>query len=449
MINSFNLYKTLLSVCIKNNLYAFAARFSGGKRKRDKEKNSTISLDTRPQTAGGEKGKIVGVLSIVAAVLFTFVYVAAMAASIAGQYVREGMTKEYLYSACMLVQLVTLMTGTLSTLNNLYFDKDNALLLSLPIRSEIVFAAKFTVAYLSQLIVSLLTALPLLIVYGIMYKVISGVSFGAGYYVVSVVAAFVLPAFPLFLISVLAIPCMLFVSLFKNRDLGKNVVVTTLSLLTSGLYILIVVGANFIDEDSGQLSSGTLSTLAALSKGGYYNYNLVSSLCGISPVVNLIFYLLEVIGVFALCLLISALFYGKGLSIVTEQGGSRQKKERKRRENFVSSRFLVAFLKKELRVVYSNARLVISIVVSAVMIPVFSVVMLKSNALDFSGEGISTFGTELMFVGMVSCLSAILMVSANMYSMSGFSIEGPNFALLKSLPIRPRTYLMPKWLLRQ
>jgi len=442
-MSDFKAYKTLLLTCIRDGFFSFKENL-GLKNKKKEKQPETMSLTNTPDKAKVKK-VLSGILFGVLAVVMLF-YIIMYSALLSMQYIENGMAKEYLYSALFVVQMAVLSIGAATILNNMYFGKDNQLLMNLPVKSGVIFAVKFTLSYLSELIISVIMTLPALITFGVTSAVIGGTVYGAEFYILTVLSVFLLPILPLLLVSILAIPLMSIVSLFRNRELGRNIVFTAVSLVAILLYLAIVLGASLTtgNEENGEAvtSESALALYAAIGKAGIYNYSLVSAMVGENVAANFFIYLAGIIAIFFFAVLISALFYRKGISVMTEGSGSSDKKGKNKEITYSQSSFFKTLFVKEIKMLFSNPQFVMGFAFALVFI-VFYGIMSKHMVIDEEGE-LTTIGGECLVLGMTMFFSALFSAVSNIYGSAGFSMERKNMCVLKSMPIRPKDILNAK-----
>ena len=94
--------------------------------------------------------------------------------------------------------------------NSLFFSKDNLVLLSYPVKSNIVFLSKLVVFYIIELIKEVTFIIPMFLAYGIIFK------FETGYFFWVILMFFVLAAIPVTISAVVSIPFM-FVKMFLTK----------------------------------------------------------------------------------------------------------------------------------------------------------------------------------------------------------------------------------------
>lgn len=439
----FRAYRILLKTNIKDMFFGTKTKI-GFPGKREK-KTEELSIDRPAVDKTKIKKFFSGILAAILSLVMVF-YIVVFTFAIGGVFIKNGMEKEFLYSALLMVQLVVLFFGSASTLNLMYFGRDNNLVMSLPVKSSVVFAVKFTLAYLGELIISAALALPVLITFGVTCALSGGTVFGAQYYILSVLSVFLLPVLPLLLSSLISIALMYVVSFFKNRELGKNIVVTVLSSIVLIMYFVVIFGANAIegtDADGNTVINSTgIAVFEGMSKAGIYNYNLVNAFVGNNTFLNFLIYLAGISAIFIVVLLTSSVFYRKGISVIAEGGGVSKKKTTPERKSFAKNSVSKAFIKKELRMFFGNPQILMGFVIVLVVLCVMGVVMTKTDAFIVIEEGETyTIADDIAFLGFFSYFASIFLVSANIFSSVGFSMEGKNFAVLKSMPVKPKDVL--------
>ena len=124
--------------------------------------------------------------------------------------------------------------------NTLYFSKDNLVLLSYPVRPNVVFLSKFVVFYIIELIKNILYLIPLLLAYGIIYK------FEFSYYPWVIFMFFIITLIPVAIASIVSIPYMLFKMFLVKRPLAQDIFVLLVMIIGTVLLFFLI---NQIPED--------------------------------------------------------------------------------------------------------------------------------------------------------------------------------------------------------
>ena len=374
------------------------------------------------------------------AILYAFVGLAilgfefSIASQLAMAAVRANAVENTLYVLVGITQLVVLFFGILTSMGYLYFSKDQKLLSTLPFEKGVVFAVKSTQAYLGELLINCIVFIPIAVAYGIICNVY-GYALPWTYYLVAVLAAFMTPAVPMLLITLLSLPIMRLVAIFKRRRVGNGIALAVLYLLFMVGY-LALVGVGSAGEIT--LGEGALTAFDNVRKATIFNYPIVNAMLGNNGWANFFIYFAGIMVLFAVNLLFSLLFYNKILRDSEESGGEVVRK--KSRSTAPKSVFGSFFL-KELKTLVSTPTILMSVILGLVM-PVLMMAFVKFTFSDISTAEDPVpwmIGNLDMFsVGFATFIVQLMSVSAGSVTSVGFSLEGKNLPMLKSLPLSPR-----------
>ena len=357
-----------------------------------------------------------------------------IASQLAMAAVRANAVENTLYVLVGITQLVVLFFGILTSMGYLYFSKDQKLLSTLPFEKGVVFAVKSTQAYLGELLINCIVFIPIAVAYGIICNVY-GYALPWTYYLVAVLAAFMTPAVPMLLITLLSLPIMRLVAIFKRRRVGNGIALAVLYLLFMAGY-LALVGVGSAGEIT--LGEGALTAFDNVRKATIFNYPIVNAMLGNNGWANFFIYFAGIMVLFAANLLFSLLFYNKILRDSEESGGEVVRK--KSRSTAPKSVFSSFFL-KELKTLVSTPTILMSVILGLVM-PVLIMAFYKFTFSDISTAEDPVpwmIGNLDMFsVGLATFIVQLMSVSAGSVTSVGFSLEGKNLPMLKSLPLSPR-----------
>ena len=263
-----------------------------------------------------------------------------MLISIAGSvYYLGRMSQGNVYVAGFLVlicQGLVLMFGLHTLISNVFVVKDADKLLYLPVRTHTIFFAKLTVAYLNEVITTAVTALILLLPFGI------GAGASVGFYLMLLVALALIPVLPLFVGCLLSMPFSVIIARLGKNNAVKTVLRIVLYAVIMVAYMYAMYGLGFFTNVGGDenlinnpelfLTNVLDSFIAQLETFIPYlhpNFMLVSSMCAGTFLGWLGYFaatLGECVALLAVIALISLPFYHWMLSASTEgDGGSRQK----------------------------------------------------------------------------------------------------------------------------
>lgn len=357
-----------------------------------------------------------------------------IASQLAMAAVRANAVENTLYVLVGITQLVVLFFGILTSMGYLYFSKDQKLLSTLPFEKGVVFAVKSTQAYLGELLINCIVFIPIAVAYGIICNVY-GYALPWTYYLVAVLAAFMTPAAPMLLITLLSLPIMRLVAIFKRRRVGNGIALAVLYLLFMVGY-LALVGVGSAGEIT--LGEGALTAFDNVRKATIFNYPIINAMLGNNGWANFFIYFAGILVLFAVNLLFSLLFYNKILRDSEESGGEVVRK--KSRSTAPKSVFGSFFL-KELKTLVSTPTILMSVILGLVM-PVLMMAFVKFTFSDISTAEDPVpwmIGNLDMFsVGFATFIVQLMSVSAGSVNSVGFSLEGKNLPMLKSLPLSPR-----------
>lgn len=357
-----------------------------------------------------------------------------IASQLAMAAVRANAVENTLYVLVGITQLVVLFFGILTSMGYLYFSKDQKLLSTLPFEKGVVFAVKSTQAYLGELLINCIVFIPIAVAYGIICNVY-GYALPWTYYLVAVLAAFMTPAVPMLLITLLSLPIMRLVAIFKRRRVGNGIALAVLYLLFMVGYLALVEAGSTGEITLGE---GALTAFDNVRKATIFNYPIINAMLGNNGWANFFIYFAGILVLFAVNLLFSLLFYNKILRDSEESGGEVVRK--KSRSTAPKSVFGSFFL-KEMKTLVSTPTILMSVILGLVM-PVLMMVFVKFTFSDISTAEDPVpwmVGNLDMFsVGLATFIVQLMSVSAGSVNSVGFSLEGKNLPMLKSLPLSPR-----------
>lgn len=418
-MTTFMQYKSLLRVLIKNS-------FNIG----------------RLTKKGGKKGKIVAAVGIGFALVSLCAYAVMMTVMLAFSMGAQGMTKELLYGLLFAGQMVVLFFGTFAVMSYMYFSKDNTLLASLPINSRALFLAKITMAYISEIFFAALIAVPTLTTAGIV-GIINGFGIPWYFFLIEILAVIVIPVVPLLLITLLSMPLMYVISFLKRRAFGNGIVMAILYIAVMAMYFLMIGSFSTMTEnEQGQmmLPAATIGAFKGIKNATIFNYPLVEALTGNSPIVNILIYLGGIAVLLGVSVLLASAFYKRAVAILAE-GQVSSKKSKKTVEFVESGSVFRTFILKEVRTLTHTPVLFMSTILGLVLCPI--IIFFMSYTMSPANEAMPG-GNKMFMVGMITYISFLLTSSTNQIAVIGFSREGRNLHVLKSLPISVRTIVNGK-----
>ncbi len=361
-----------------------------------------------------------------------------------------------LAAACVSVVLL----GLVPMMTYLYFSRDTEFMLTLPVKPSTVFMAKLSVVYLTEIIVSTVVMIPAMLSVGI----ITGQ--GALFYIITVIAVLLVPAIPLVLVAILAIPLMWIVSFFKNKGALTSIVVIVLGCGVFAAYYMLVVGISSsggeIDPEalaaalasSLDLAAKLLVPLAAIARLATLSARTAFGefSVGIASLINLAVFVGFVAVLLAIAVLVSASVYRRGARSILEGG---TKKNASKVEFKESGSAFSAFFKKEWRELVRTPAFAYQCLSGILLCPIiiyFMSTMFSSGMETGNGDGEIITADVIKLVNLIRSFVligfiAMFSVSMNVGASTAITREGGNFYLLKVVPVPYRTLIRAKVLL--
>lgn len=343
-------------------------------------------------------------------------------------------------------QILVLFLSMFSIVSTLYGSTDTPFLNSLPLRPTSVFFAKFAMTYVNAIELSTTIILPSVLIGAIAFNISSHTMF-YGFYPLLIVILLVAPVLPLFVVAVFSMPVVWIGSYFKGKPTLKSVFVILFYMVLMAAYMVLVYYMNtrgFGQEGDVVVSSSTLASLATFAKVFYPDKVLVEYCLGINAGKNFGISAAITVGMIALMLVLSSLFYRRINSKKIEGTQSAETKNSTLKQNSA----VVAIMKRDFTSIMRNSSLAMNSFANLLMAPLFIVVMyfitdFKSGA----DEGMSAFMSEMMGIGFVVMYSMIFLAGANMLANMAYTREGKSFFASKTLPIKPTDSIKAKLLL--
>lgn len=343
-------------------------------------------------------------------------------------------------------QLLVMFLSMFSIVTTLYGAKDTPFLNTLPLRPTSVFFAKFAMTYVNALELSSAVILPTVFTSAIAFNVASKSMF-YGFYPLLLVILLVAPILPLFIVSVLSMPVVWLGSYFKGKPTLKSVLVILFYVLLMCAYMVLVYYMNtrgFGQEGGVEMSQGTLASLSVLANVFYPDKVLVNYCLGIEAGKNFGISAAITVGMIAVMLLLSALFYKRINSKATENSQSTESKT----ATLKQSNVVASIMKRDFTSIMRNSALAMTSFANLLMAPIFIVVMyFITNFKSGADEGMTPFMSEMMGIGFVVMYSMIFLAGANMIANMAYTREGKSFFASKTLPINPKDSIKAKLLL--
>ena len=325
-------------------------------------------------------------------------------------------------------------------INTFYFDEDIERLLPLPIKKFELLGSKFIYVFLRELFKIALVYTPFAVIYGM--KKGEGVT----YYLTSILNGFLLPIYPMVVVSLLIFLLMKYTNLSRNKNLFRVFGFFIITVATIFLQVFIQKQASS-SIDGGLVSTDQIASIVGKYIGsvqkGYNIFYPISILSSNSLYyINTLKGLVYLIGnIFASGFLVFAmLFVGDRIYLdgYLIRGGKKENQVKKKRGNinYTRNRASIAICKKEILDILRNPIYAFNILGGSIIVPIVFLVTFSVNKdtkviVDSLSKSSSLF-FQIIIVAM------IVFLGFSQGSATTFSREGKSFALQKQLPIKAR-----------
>lgn len=343
-------------------------------------------------------------------------------------------------------QILVLFLSMFSIVSTLYESKDTPFLNTLPLKPSSVFFAKFAMTYDNALAISAVVLLPTVLTGAIAFNVANGRMF-YGFYPLFFVILALAPILPLFVVVVLSMPVVWLGSYFRGKPTLKSVLTILFYVVLMCAYMVVVYYMNttgFGQNGNVEMSQGMLGSLVTLANVFYPDKALVHFCLGIDAGKNFGISAAITVGMIAIMLLLSSLFYKKINTRKSESAQTAESKNASLKQNNV----VVSLMKRDIKSIMRNSSLAMTSIANLLMAPIFIVVMyFISNFKANADDSLTPIMAQMMGIGFVVMYSMIFLAGANMIANMAYTREGKSFFASKTLPINPIDSIRAKLLL--
>lgn len=358
-----------------------------------------------------------------------------------------------------LCQGVVLFFGIPTLISNVFSAKDADKLLFLPIRSVTIFSAKLTVVYLNEVITTAIMIIATLLPFGI------GLAAGPAYYLLLIIALFLIPLLPMLVGSIAAIPLSALIAKLGKSGTLKIVLQIVLFVVIMAVYMIGMYQLGFIGGsgdiggvDSAQALLDKLSNMGQFAKYVHSNYTLASAMVGVSfgaVALNLLITLAENALMFGLVLLLSLPFYRWILTTSIEgEGGSRRKSKSGKADLQIKNKgVLKELIFTDLKRVSRDSQMGFQCLFSLIILPLMVVIFYFAMGMS-SGDEESLMQTlrvaplyQVIAPIVILAYMSMLGMTSNVLGIYPISRENKAIYIIKSLPISFNKYLLAKVIL--
>ncbi len=336
-------------------------------------------------------------------------------------------TREELVSIVLLItQVISLLFAIGHTIKTLFQNKDNELLMSMPVSPNQVFVSKILFSYVQEVIINSFFVLPLLLSIGILGG--SDIGFGVYFFLSMPFIIAILPLLPLSIALLLSIPVSYVLKFFK-----KHFIIAT-GLLLAFVVVMILLYVNLLAgiTEGFNIASKQIETVKNINKAietfGQHNYLYLWFAQGIMHISKIYWILLFIIlsgSIFTLAFFVVKPFFFK-----LAMGNLENSVSVYREGSFKTNNKFSSLLKIEFLNVFRSPGTIFDYFLFVILMPF--VVVVYDNLL--LGMVVNQTGIQ-MINGSHVLIVAVFATLSNIYSASAISREGANFYIIKSSPI--------------
>lgn len=355
----------------------------------------------------------------------------------------------------LVCQSLVLVLGLPSLIVGVFIPRDAEKLLYLPVKSSTIFLAKLTVAYINEVITTVVTILLLLVPYGI------GANMTVGYYLMLLPSLLLIPMLPILLGTAIAMPFALILSKVGKTGLGKTITSIVFFVAFMAIYMTIMFGLMDLEASmpDGEITpeqlvamiQGMVTQLSSKMVYVHPNYVLAGSITAtgfVSWVTNFLLTLVEFGALATLCILIAQPFYKHMLAGEIEGGGSSGKKAKltyDTKPTSIVKQLVLTDFKRTLRDSQMGFQSFVGIIMLPLLVVVFGTTLTETpmGETNFFSDPLYQLIAPVVLVAYFGLLGG----GTNVLGLYPITRENNSFYILKSLPISFEKILMSKVLL--
>lgn len=345
-----------------------------------------------------------------------------------------------------LMFILSCMTCSFGLMKTLYMSNDNSVLLTFPVKSNMVFISKLIVYYIYELLRNCYFTLPILLAYGIFSN------FHWLFYPWLIVSFFVISAIPVLIGAIISIPLMYIISFIKqHRILQTLVYVIFISGVVGGVVFLItLIPENFdLVTSWGRIYWDVQDFINGFNRVFKPLAYIVQMVCGEYIFlkwhlfsIDTLFIMLSLIGViaglFGLSYVISRPLFFKMASKPFEYKKKNITKVYKNKRN----KLLNTSLLKEIKTNFRESKFIYNYGTVLIVLPIAILLLNKI----FSAMNTRLQGAYMIFSFNILIILLILLASNNLIA-SIYSSDGRTSYLMKTVPHKYSKFLFPKLLI--
>lgn len=357
----------------------------------------------------------------------------------------------------LMCQGVVMLFGLQTIIANVFNCRDADKLLPLPVRPTTIFAAKLSVAYINEVITTVIVILVTLLPFGI------GAGAGFGFYIILLLALLLIPMLPMLVGCLISMPFVALTERFGKNAVTKTVLQILLFITIFALYAMLMYFTGTIagseDATNTDIATMLLNKLQGLSENMRYihsNFTLAGAMFagGVgSCLLSLIISIGENALLLAIVILMALGFYKWILNSSLEGVGKKKKKVTDKdllvKNKGVVKELIFTDLKRVTRDSQLGFSSLMGIILLPVMVVIFYLIFISTGSDgDMSFDVLKNLNLYQPIASLaILAYMSMLGITSNTLGIYPISRENKSFYMIKSLPISFNKYLLAKVIL--
>lgn len=338
---------------------------------------------------------------------------------------------ELLSIVLVVMQFVSLFFAIGNFISNLYFSKDNQLLMCLPVTPNQLFISKLLLVYLEELMKNALLCIPLFISIGF----VGGLS--VEFYLCIPLFILIMPLLPICIASFISVPIMIVIKFLRKHSILSIVTIVLLVAMVFLAYILLIAniaGSFDIAYQQVETVKKINSIVKDIGPKLLIFYSLGKAMLSVKLWWWILIYLSLCLGLVFATVFFTRYFYFRTATMISESNTKKEKvSEYKKRSPFGS------LLLKEVLCIFRSPGAVFEYFLFTLMMPFLVVAydkLLMSITVNEAGTNMIA-GSHVMVVAILALLSSVV-------SASTISRDGGSFYISKIIPVDYYTQMFAK-----
>ena len=370
----------------------------------------------------------------------TYAFVAIMmmsyVAGLAYGYVSIGLADILPAYLIMIASLLILVFSVFKAGEIIFQRNSYDILSSLPVKNSSIVISRFIRLYVENILLAVGVMIPATVVYGIMVKP------AWSFYVIGLIATVFMPLLPI----TISVFIGAFVLAVSSRSRHKNLVSIVLSMLLVVVLMVFSMQLSAAGEDIDiQALQNMLNVILGLIAKVYPPAVWIGQAMLTGDFITCILWVLGSFAVFTIVMWLVSANY----TWISEGLYSTTAKHNYKMENLEKNHMMGALFKRECKRYFSSSVYVTNTIVSPIMGTLFAVSMLFVSTEQLNTMAPSFYEETGVVLYMRNMLPMVLAMTFSMMPVTAVSIsmEGKQWWLVKSLPIRTKELLDSKLLL--